>query len=325
MARRRSRRSLLESGLAACALGVAMLLAPMFLSGRPLLNSVAAGLRTPGQIALAAGALLVAIHFLVRFFVTRGQAASPAGRGRLRAASRGAPAATRPITPSSTRPIDRVMAAQASWTPRRGELRDPSLAADPADRTPRPPTQWSREVFGVIEWRRFEAVCEKLFAQAGFEARSHPVGADGGVDIWLYFTHGADPVAIVQCKHWHDKPVPVKAMREFLGVMAAHNIARGTYAASSTFTPDALAFARANGINAQDGDGLLRLIARRTPQQQAELLAIALEGDYWCPTCPSCNVKMVERTARKTGQAFWGCPHYPRCKFRLPLGAAGRQ
>ena len=27
---------------------------------------------------------------------------------------------------------------------------------------------WSAAVFADIEWRRFEAVCEALFAQAGF-------------------------------------------------------------------------------------------------------------------------------------------------------------
>lgn len=187
------------------------------------------------------------------------------------------------------------------------------------------PTRWSRDVFDVIEWRRFEQVCEALFAQAGFRVESHPVGADEGVDIWLHSAHLPDPVAVVQCKHWHEKQVPIKALREFLGVMTAHGVARGTYATSSTFTPAALQFARDNGINAQDGDGLLRLIAERTPQQQADLLAVALEGDYWRPTCPSCNVKMVERSARRNGSSFWGCPHYPRCKFTLPLAAAGRK
>ena len=90
----------------------------------------------------------------------------------------------------------------------------------------------------------------------------------------------------------------------------------------SRFTADALAFARANGINAQDGDALLRLIATRTPEQQAALLATAFEGEYWRPTCARCGVKMAERTARSTGQRFWGCDNYPRCKATLPMVAA---
>jgi restriction system protein len=47
-------------------------------------------------------------------------------------------------------------------------------------------TTWSLDVFGAIEWRRFETVCEALFAQAGFRTESQSHGADGGGDIWLY-------------------------------------------------------------------------------------------------------------------------------------------
>ncbi|WP_333706248.1 hypothetical protein [Ottowia beijingensis] len=41
-----------------------------------------------------------------------------------------------------------------------------------------------------------------------------------------------------------------------------------------------MAFARVNGINAQDGDALLGLIATRTPEQQVALLATAFEGEW---------------------------------------------
>ncbi|WP_324400055.1 restriction endonuclease, partial [Ottowia sp.] len=201
-----------------------------------------------------------------------------------------------------------------------GVTRSPDVAASepPHQRL----TQWSADVFQAIEWRRFEAVCEALFAQAGFETRAQSHGPDGGVDIWLHSRNASGPVAVVQCKHWQGKPVPVGAVREFLGAMAAHKVERGTYATSSTFTADALAFARANGINAQDGAGLLRLIGQRTPEQQAALLAVAFEGEYWRPTCPSCSVKLVERKKRRTGSRFWGCTNYPRCTYTLPMSGA---
>jgi restriction system protein len=179
----------------------------------------------------------------------------------------------------------------------------------------RPPAgTWSARVLQDIEWRRFEALCENLFGQAGFETRAQSHGADGGVDIWLYSHNAEGPVAVVQCKHWLSKPVGVKELREFYGVMASHKLARGTFATSSTFTAEARQFAKDNGISPLDGQGLLALIARRTPAQQEALLAIAYEGEYWRPTCASCGVKMVERSARTT---FWGCVNYPRCRFRL--------
>ena len=84
------------------------------------------------------------------------------------------------------------------------------------------PTAWGLDVFRVIEWRRFEALMEALFAQAGFITRSQTHGADGGVDIWLHSKNQPDgtPVSIVQCKHWSDtKPVGVDKICLSHGVM----------------------------------------------------------------------------------------------------------
>lgn len=167
-------------------------------------------------------------------------------------------------------------------------------------------------------------MCETLFAQAGFQTRSQSHGADGGVDIWLHSANAQGPVAVVQCKHWQGKAVGVKEIREFFGVMASHQLKRGTYATTSTYTADAQQFAKDNGISALDGPALLALIAKRTPEQQQALLAVAHEGEYWRPTCASCGIKLLERTPTKGGAAFWGCSNYPRCKSRLPMAAAMR-
>jgi restriction system protein len=202
-------------------------------------------------------------------------------------------------------------------------LQKPATEPSPGHRGRRPPaTTWSAHVFEDIEWRRFEAVCARLFAQAGFEARSQSHGADGGVDIWLHSAHAQGPAAIVQCKHWLGKPVGVKELREFYGVMASHKLSRGTFATTGGFSTEARQFAKDNGIHLLDGHGLLALVARRTAAQQQELLAIAYEGEYWRPTCAACGLKMVERSGRDEGRPFWGCAQYPRCRHTLPLRTA---
>lgn len=161
----------------------------------------------------------------------------------------------------------------------------------------RPPaTEWSARVFEDIEWRRFEALCTSLFEGSA---------------------------AVVQCKHWLGKPVDVEDMREFRGAMAAHKVQNGTFATTSTFTEEARRFAKDNGISALDGQALLALISTRTLAQQQSLLAIAYEGEYWRPTCASCGVKMVERSARGESRSFWGCVHFPRCSSTLPIRAPG--
>jgi hypothetical protein len=37
------------------------------------------------------------------------------------------------------------------------------------------------------------------------------------------------------------------------------------------------------------------------------------------PFCPTHNVRMILRTAHRTGEKFWGCPNYPDCKQILKL------
>lgn len=170
---------------------------------------------------------------------------------------------------------------------------------------------WNKQVFADIEWRRFEGVCERLFAQSGFKTKSQSHGADGGVDVWMYSAHAEGPVSIAQCKHFRSKEVDVKLIREFFGVMSSHKLQRGTFVTTSTFTADAQKFANENGINALDGDKLLKLIATRTPEQQKELLDIAYEGEYSIPTCASCGIKLLKRTK------FWGCSNFPKCRSQI--------
>ena len=181
---------------------------------------------------------------------------------------------------------------------------------------------WSAAVFTDIEWRRFEAVCEALFAQAGFETKALSHGADGGVDIWLYSAHASGPVSVVQCKHWRSRQIGVKEIREFYGVMAANHLVRGTFVTSSTFTNEAQHFASTNEINALDIHRLLGLICSRTPVQQEALLEVAYQGEYWRPTCASCGIKLLVRQPAKGGAEFWGCSNYPRCKSKIPMATA---
>jgi restriction system protein len=196
----------------------------------------------------------------------------------------------------------------------------PSFEAPPERVAPR---AWSREVFEVIEWRRFEAVVEALFQQAGFETKTQSHGADQGVDVWLYSKHQpGEPVSIVQCKHWQGKQVGVDKIRELRGVMAAHNVRRGQFATTSTFSSAAVEFATGNAINLLDISGLLALIDKRSADEQARLLTVALHGEYWKPTCVNCGDKMVEREPKKGGAHFWGCINYPRCKTAMPMRSA---
>ncbi|MDP9989577.1 restriction system protein [Variovorax boronicumulans] len=297
--RERARSKLAGNGWTAIVVGVLLLVVlPAFMHG-PIIGTLGPALRPAGWTALAIGAALLGLHYLV-------------------ARKKVVPQAIERTEPSAAA----VKVARPMATPPAAARREPVLDSELSQPTPSPSVpapaqqqQWSPAVLAAIEWRRFEALCEALYAQAGFTTRSQSHGADGGIDIWLHSKH-TDVPRIVQCKHWRSKPVGVKEMREFLGVMASHQLKTGTYVTSSTFSSDAAAFAKANGIHAQDGAALLKLIGQRTPEQQAALLAVAYEGEYWRPTCASCGTKMVERNSSKSDGSFWGCASYPKCRGR---------
>ncbi|RLJ39735.1 restriction system protein [Acidovorax sp. 106] len=345
----RARRELQEKGWTACALGLGMLVVLPLLAGQtPVATAVVQGLRPVGWTVLAVGVLLLAVHYAVRAKSPRLHMAEQGGqapaqrqqrqrrqRTHLQQVPRSAPqpewastlgsswgadpgtvapltAEDNPAQPHAMAPQRTEPHLQRDAQPLAGDTAPAgSSGAGMAD------NGWSTAVFAAIEWRRFEAVCEALFAQAGFETRAQSHGADGGVDIWLHSRNSPGPAAVVQCKHWQSKPVGVREMREFFGVMASHQLKRGTYATTSTYTEAALEFARANSIHTLDGAGLLQLIARRTPAQQQALLQVAYEGEYWRPTCASCGIKMLERTRGSDGGKFWGCAHFPTCRRTL--------
>jgi restriction system protein len=313
--------SLQETGIRVTLLGLAFLIGPMLLGGSIVGKVLGAALSLPGWFLLCAGAVTLGIAYLR---TASSNTITAANQSPVVAAWELNDRGKRELTANPRRYAQRKTAApvEPQFSPMPHQALDIHFGRDTAPATPRPlsePGEWSAAVFAAIEWRRFEAVCEALFAQAGFRTESQSHGADGGVDIWLYSANAVGPVAIAQCKHWTKKPVGVKDMREFFGVMASHQLKRGTYATTSNYTEEAMKFAKANGINALDGAALLKLIATRTPAQQAALLAVAFEVDYWRPTCASCGIKTVSRKPAGGGAAFWGCSHFPRCKttFRM--------
>lgn len=278
--------------------------ASLFFSGSnsPLLKAAALGFRLPLGFMLLLGAGLWVLGHVLR----RRESAKPLGRS----------ATTEWFPNEEPAPGERVGQTRSNETQAAMQL-----SARAAGHPRAPSTTWSARVFHDIEWKRLETLCAELFAQAGFEAHTQSHGADGGVDIVLHSRNASGPAAIVQCKHWPNRLVGVKEVRELLGVMAAGRIPRGTFATTGGFTQEALRFARENKIHALDAAGLLALIGKRTPEQQRALLEHAYQGEYWRPTCASCGNKLVERTARNNGSRFWGCPAYPRCRFKLPMRA----
>jgi len=179
------------------------------------------------------------------------------------------------------------------------------------------PPIWSLDVLASLEWKRFETICAEYLRLIGFDPRETRIGADGGVDIWVYKEGLTKPVGVVQCKAWTTYKVGIKPVRELFGVMAAEGVRNGKFMTSGEFTSEAVAFAEGKRLQLISGEKLLASIKRLPQEKQNELLNIALEGDYRTPTCPQCGYKLTRRQGKGGGRDFWGCPRYPKCKATL--------
>jgi len=183
------------------------------------------------------------------------------------------------------------------------------------------PETWSPELLKQLEWKRFEEVVAEYFRLRGYKAKTTKLGKDGGVDVIVYGKESGDPVSVVQCKAWNSYRVKLKEVRELLGAVHAHNVQQGIFLTTSTFTDDAIEFGKQNNLVLIDGMTFLKEINNLNPDTQKKLLAFAVQGEYWRPSCPKCGLKMVERPNRRDHSKFWGCPSYPRCWGKLTMRA----
>jgi restriction system protein len=109
-------------------------------------------------------------------------------------------------------------------------------------------------------------------------------------------------------------------VRELLGVMTHQNIPEGIFIATGDFSKEAIQFAKSNPIDLVSGSTFMGMIQKLSTEQQARLLAVATEGEFTTPTCPSCGIKMVWRRSERGD--FWGCRNYPRCRQVFHVASA---
>jgi restriction system protein len=164
-----------------------------------------------------------------------------------------------------------------------------------------------------LPWKRFEDVLAEAYRRRGYQVvETLGGGADGGVDLRL---RKDGQVIVVQCKRWKGKPVAVQVVRELYGVMIDQRASAAKIVATTSFTSDAVAFAKGKPIELVDSNALLRLV--RDVQTSSRVTMSSNEPDHLTPNCPSCNTPMVLREARRgkyAGEKFWGCTNYPKCR-----------
>ena len=103
----------------------------------------------------------------------------------------------------------------------------------------------------------FERFCASLFQRLGWNAEVTPPVRDGGLDIRL---RRAGYTAIVECKlfsvnHHVGRPI----VQKLVGANEIEKARRMIIVTTSSFSPDAVSYARRVGVELVDGDQLVRL------------------------------------------------------------------
>jgi restriction system protein len=110
-----------------------------------------------------------------------------------------------------------------------------------------------------LSWSEFEGLVAEAYRRRGYTVEETGSGSgDGGVDLIL---HRNAERTLVQCKHWRNRQVGVKVVRELYGVMHDDGADKGIIVCYGDFTPEAEAFAERNAIALVNGRELEKMIA----------------------------------------------------------------
>jgi HJR/Mrr/RecB family endonuclease len=179
----------------------------------------------------------------------------------------------------------------------------------PVRKTPKPTIS---QQLRKIDWFQFEKLIEQIYLRRGFSVkRMGGANPDGGVDLII---ESPNEKFVVQCKHWRKWTVSVRQLREFLGTLTDSKISKGIFITLTGYSDDAKKLADKHGIQILNESDVVRMLEESGLICAKEISELLSDSRKFCPKCES---EMVLRTARSTGSQFWGCSHYPRCRFVL--------
>jgi restriction system protein len=158
----------------------------------------------------------------------------------------------------------------------------------------------------AMSWQEFEDLVGASYQAKGYDVE--PLGGDrpdGGVDL---VARKDDETWLVQCKHYRNRWVDVRPLRELLGVVTARKATGGILVTCGVFDERALAFAKeTDQLELIGGEELQNLIAHTQESRAPEQV------------CPMCGSRMRQKSGR-FGK-FLGCVNWPACKGWRPLEA----
>lgn len=169
----------------------------------------------------------------------------------------------------------------------------------------------------ALSWREFEELVAEAYRRKGYSVAENGFGPDGGIDLLL---KKDGETVIVQCKQWRSKNVGVSVVREMFGILTAQAASKVLIICCGGFTIDAIAFAKGKPLQLIGGVELLGIVqdmqvdaADKGELQNAN--EDMTTNEFACPKCGSELVKRIAKRGVNTGNAFYGCAAFPKCRY----------
>jgi restriction system protein len=165
-------------------------------------------------------------------------------------------------------------------------------------------------MFKGLKPEQFEEKVADIFSGLGYETELTGGPHDGGIDI-VAMKDGEK--FYIQCKKYITSQAGVHEVRDFYGAVTGDLAKKGFFVTANKFTLDAEKFAEGNArLELIDGLELVRYykLAKGGKIEEAPALV---------EKCPQCGGNLVLRANHKTGEKFYGCSNYPKCRFMKSL------
>jgi restriction system protein len=176
----------------------------------------------------------------------------------------------------------------------------------------------TREQLAALTPEQFEQWCANRLRALGYTVRHIGGQGDHGIDL---FAEKDRELVVVQCKRFTGRrTVGEPQIRDVFGAMHAERAARAIVITAGYFTAEAHDWAKGKPIELWDIDRIIKLRPAGVTAAVANMAPIAevTEADV---RCGQCGGELLVRRNRSTGEAFYGCARYPRCRFTRPMKA----
>ena len=266
---RKARQPLWKKGMIAVLVGCGLLGLGAAVGGKH--PAVATAVSMPAWWALGLGAVLMALHMATRL---------PFKRRSPRGAAWQPPSPSTPSSPSSPPSPPPSRKSTDALKALIDEIEGEALGSDASWSYPQPRNTtgsqadgWDETALARLDTQQLVALCETLFAQAGFTTRTELQGDGNAADIWLHLTDEAIAVALVHCHADHETPLDAADIRAMQHRISQHRLRWGVCISLTEASTPAMTPAGPYGIHLLNARDLRHLIDRRSPEQQAALRA----------------------------------------------------